>query len=429
MAFPKGKQYIFSIAWRQITSKKGRNLSFMTMISILGVAIGVAALVVVLSVMGGFENDLKSKMFRGLPHMEILNDNIAAGFSLKEFSLEKIKALYPDAIAIEPFTQSDVVIKRGKHLASLTLFGIDPKQGGRLWGFSEGMIEGEIKHLLSGSTPFIPNEQILPGIILGESLASQLGAMVGDDVSILSPQSSASDALGGSTISARFRVVGLFVTDLPRFDTKYGVVSLSSGRQFMADYDSTLDEEEYVTGIALNLAQPEDVKLFVDRASELKGLKIHTWKNVNKSLLFALKLEKFTMGAILLLIVLVAAFSISGTMMMTVYHKRRYVSILRSLGMSRQDVARLFLTHGFSIGTIGVLLGILVGVSICGVIYLLHFIDLNIPIFYQKKLPVAFLPLEYLIISICAWILSLLAALYPAMVAAKQDPGAGLRCL
>lgn len=426
MQLKKSKSFLLWMAWRQIVSVKGRSLSFMTIISILGVAIGVAALVIVLSVMGGFEQDLKRKMFRGLPHMEVLHKSAMVGFSLQELSLKKISKLFPDAIGIEPFTKSDVVLKREKHLASVTLFGIEPQQGGRLWGFSEGMIQGDIKEL-EIENKIRQNE--FPKIVLGESLAIQLNANVGDEVNILNPQASVVDALGGNALTARFRVVGIFMTDLPHYDSRYAVVSLSSGRKFMPDYDLSLDEEEYVTGIAVNFKDPEQINIFVDRLAAFPDLQALTWKNVNKSLLVALKLEKFTMGAILLLIVLVAAFSISGTMMMTVYHKRSQVALLRSLGMEKIGISHLFLAHGFTIGTVGVFFGLLFGLGACSLLYYFQFIDLPAGVYYQKKLPVQFLPIEYLIISCCAWSLSLLAAVYPAVVAARQDPGTGLRCL
>ena len=425
--FLKSQRFIQWMAWRQLASRKGQSISFMTAISILGVAIGVAALVIVLSVMGGFERDLKSKMFRGLPHAEVLHENTMAGFSLVEHPLDTFEKMFPEAVRLEPYTQADVVIKRGKHLASLTLFGIDPAKGGKLWGFSDGLIEGEIEHLLTADADRYYRPDI-PGIILGESLASQLGALVGDEIRILNPQLSITAAMGGGTFSSRFLVVGLFSTDLPRFDTKYGVVSLAQGRKFMADYDPSLDDEQYVTGIAMNMAAPESMHSQTNKAvAGLKDLKIQTWMDVNKSLLFALRLEKYTMGAILLLIVLVAAFSISGTMMMTVYHRRRYVATLRSLGMAEGSIARLFVSHGFTIGTIGVLLGLGFGLATCALLYWLHASNFSLQLLHTQKLPVTFLPVEYAVICGCAWALTIGAALYPALVAAKQDPGSGLR--
>jgi lipoprotein-releasing system permease protein len=130
-----------------------------------------------------------------------------------------------------------------------------------------------------------------------------------------------------------------------------------------------------------------------------------------------------------MLIVVVAAFSISGTMMMTVFHKRGQVSLLRSLGMSQGDIARLYLTHGFTIGTVGIALGLAFGLAICALIKSFQFIPLPEGVYQLKSLPCKWLWLDYGIICVAAWLFSLAAAAYPAVTAAKQDPGAGLRYL
>lgn len=403
----------------------------MTTISVLGVGIGVFSLVVVLSVMGGFERDLRAKMFKGLPHLEIIGENALAGFSLKELSLDKVGDLYPEAIGVEPFVNSDVVVKRRKHLASVTIIGVDPAipNSGSLWGFKEGLVAGSIEDLSKQHRGFSFSEQDLkyPGIILGEDIAVQLAADVGDQVTILSPQLNVGDALAGQDVSESFVVVGVFRTDLPRYDSKYAVVSLKDSRRYMAEYDPTLQEEEYVTGIAVNFPDPSDIGVFTDKLTAFPSVNAHTWKETNKSLLFALMLEKFTMGTILFLIVVVAAFSISGTMMMMVYHKRGQVALLRSLGMKMGGIARLYLYHGMVIGGVGALIGLLFGVGACVLLYYFQFIDLPEGLYFQNKLPVRFLPVEYAVIMIISLVLSLLASVYPALVAAKQDPGQGLR--
>jgi lipoprotein-releasing system permease protein len=409
-------------------SHKGKSLSFMTTFSILGVAIGVAALVVVLSVMGGFEQDLVAKMFKGLPHLEILSANPLAGFSLKEHPIAEFEKTYHDTRGVEPFTQADVVVKIRKNLASITLLGIDPKKGGSHWGFSQGMISGAIADLL----PVERNDggEQLPGIIFGDSLAMQINAEMGDEVMILSPQAGISSGpLNGSPIASKYRVVGIFATDLPRYDSKYAVVALSEGRKFLVDYDDSLQSDEYVSGIAVNIDDPTQVDEFAARAKNYSDLSVTTWKVANKSLLFALKLEKFTMGAILLLIVLVAVFSISGTLMMTVYHQQSQISIMRSLGMRQKDISNLFLVHGGLIGLLGMVFGMLAGIGVCTLLYYFQFINLPDGVYYQEKLPVKFLPLEYGVICLCAWVLSIIAAVYPAYIAARQDPGSGLRSL
>ena len=425
----KPKAYVLWIAWRHIMVRKGHSLSFMTWVSVLGVGIGVAALVTVLSVMGGFEQDLKIKMFRGLPHLEILHkENPLYGFSLKEFTPDRVRQQLPeDILGVAAFTKADVVLKRRKHLASVTLLGIDPHGDSQLWAFGNSLIEGKLTDLTRTSRP--AGADPLPGIILGESLALQMKLKYGDVVQILNPQANMAGALGGHEFSSRFRVLGVFMTDLPQYDSNYGVVSLDSGRKFLPDYDKSLDEEQYVTGIAINLKDPERVEPFAKNLGELPGLQLRTWKTVNKSLLVALKLEKFTMAAILLLIILVAAFSISGTMMMTVHYRKHQVALLRSLGMSRRDTIRMFLAHGLIIGSLGVLLGLGTGLAACSLLYYFQFINLPANVYYLQKLPVRFLPLEYLVICLCAWVLSLIAAVYPALTAARQGPGGGLRCL
>ena len=416
------RRFLWWLAWRQVVAKKGKSLSVMTWISILGVSIGVAALVVVLSVMGGFAADLKDKMFRGLPHIELLAENAAVGFSLDEYPLSTFEQIIPSAVGIEPFTKADVVVKNGKNLASMVLFGIDPARGGALWGFSTALHEGSVRELLMKTGE-------IAGVMLGESLAVQLGVSVGDTIRILNPQTHVTNALAGGTLSLEFQVVGIFTSDLSNYDARYGVVNLEAGRKFMPDYDISLDEKHYVTGIAINLPNPEEVEQYEARLHAGTPLTISTWQTVNRSILFALKLEKYTMGCILLLIVLVAAFSISATMMMTVYHKRHQIALLRSIGFSQQSILRLFLLQGFSIGMVGVLIGLVMGVGLCVLLYYFQFVDLPIGIFSQRKLPVKFLPVEYGVISVCAWALSLLAAAYPARVAAQQDPGIGLRYL
>lgn len=431
MAGRKSKDYLWWIAWRYLTSKKKRSgLSFMTTISVGGVAVGVFALIVVLSAMGGFEQDLKSKMFRGLPHLEVYAKNTAAGFSLKEFPLSNFRKDFKDAVHIEPFVRADVVLKQGRNLASVTIFGIDPEKGGKLWGFYNSEIMGDLQSIAKKHKPLFQiakDGRKLPGIVLGEGIADFLSAEMGDEILVLNPQSGAADALTGSSVSSRFVVSGIFRTDLAKFDTKYAVVSINNARQFMADYDPVLDEEQYVSGVAVNVKEPENIDSYVSKILKYKSLDAITWKTVNKSLLFALKLEKFTMGAILLLIVLVAAFSISGTIMMTVFHKRSQVALLRSLGMAESEVSKLFLIHGITIGGVGVATGAVLGIGFVAVQHYFGVINMPSGVYQQQVLPMALLPLDYIVIAVVAIFLSWFAAVYPARIAAKQQPGSGLR--
>ena len=180
--------------------------------------------------------------------------------------------------------------------------------------------------------------QNFPGIALGDQLALQIGADIGDEITLLSPQASSSSAMAGGTLARRYVVTGKISTGLFNYDAKWCVVSLDEARYFMPDYDASLSEDLYVTGVAMNVSDPMNMEPYVNKTKKWADLTAKTWQVTNKSLLFALKLEKFTMGSILMLIVLVAAFSISGTMIMTVFHKKGQVSILRSLGMTQGEI-------------------------------------------------------------------------------------------
>lgn len=430
---PTSRMYLWWLAWRNFSARRqGGGLSFMTTVSVLGVTIGVGALVVVLSVMGGFEKDLTRRMLSGEPHLEIVAENALAGFSLKQFPLSTFAKAFPESAQIEPFVNSDVVLKRKGYVTSATLIAVRPEsEGSRLWAFDGAFIDGSLRELKDLKKPLIPNDRSvvrpLPGIALGDQLAAQIGADVGDEITVLSPQASASAAMSGGTLAKSFVVTGKISTGLFNYDQKWAIADLSHARIFIPEYDPSLGEEEYVTGVAMNVKNPMQMDDVVKRVSRFEGLKAQTWQMTNKSLLFALKLEKFTMGSILMLIVLVAAFSISGTMMMTVAHKKSQVGILRALGMSQRDVARLFLSHGFVIGTAGVLFGLGLGVLVCWGIQYTKVLPLPEGIYYLRTLPVRYLPLEYGVICICAWAFSLVASLYPAVAASRQSPSDGMR--
>lgn len=402
----------------------------MTTVSVAGVAIGVASLIIVLSVMGGFEHDLHTRMFKGLPHIEMGPQKVGVPISLNQTPVKVIESADPRIVAVEAFTQVDVVIKQNRHMSSAVLFGIDPDRKGHLWGFGQSLTEGDFGSLGKSHRPGYSDtsdKTMRPGIFLGEQLALQLGADMGDEITVLSPRANVGSVLGGGTLSRKYVVAGKFLTGSFNYDARWAVVSMSEGRKFLADYDASFDQDNMVSGIALNVIDPYDVDGPAAKVEAAAPLIAKTWKLANKSLLFALKLEKFSMGSVLMLIVLVAAFSISGTMMMTVFHKRNQVSVLRAIGMPERSIAQLFLYLGGVIGGVGTLVGLVLGLLAC--VWLDRFGGVSLPngAYYLKSLPIKYLPGDYGVISGFAVALALLAALYPALTASRQDPAAGLR--
>lgn len=400
----------------------------------VGVMLGVAALIVVLSVMGGFERDLKEKMLRGQPHIEILNENAIAGFSLNERPLESFKTLFPEAEALAPFVQADIVIKHGRHLAAANLYGVEPElEDNRIWAFYDSILEGSLEAIAELHSPLIvvdENRQAqFPGISIGDELAGQLGVGIGDEVTMLSPEArDGMNVLGGGTIARNFVVVGIFHTGLFDYDGKWAVTSLGEARRFMTGYDAGLDAERYVTGVAMNTSDPYLVAEWQKRLDPASALKAQTWQDTNSALLFALLLEKYTMGAILLLIVVVAAFSISGTMMMTVFHRKSQVCLLRSIGMTQKRIGALFLCQGLTVGAVGIICGLSLGLGILFFIEKARYFggSSQVALSFQA-LPVRYLPFEYGVICLLALMLSAIGALYPAITAARQNASSGLR--
>ncbi|NRA66479.1 MAG: ABC transporter permease [Pseudobacteriovorax sp.] len=428
------KQFFFFqwVALRQLNANRSKQgLSFMTIISVAGVAVGVTILIVVLSVMGGFEQDLKTKMLNGQPHMEILASNEALGFSLLDVPVDSFQSKLPDSIGMAPYTQADVVAKHGKHLAAISLIGVDSREDNNMWGFARVLSDDDLATIDEEHSPLLSfdnDESKFPGILLGEGVAGQLGADIGDEVTVLSPQAASGAVIfSGGTISRTYVVSGLFSTRMFDYDSRWAVVRLDEGRKFMTDYDPSLDLEKFVTGIGISLNNPLDVSEAKRQLALGPNLAVKTWEDSNAALLFALLLEKYTMGAILMLIVLVAAFSISGTMMMTVFHKKTQVCLLRSLGMNQSDIARLFILQGFLIGVIGIIFGLLFGLGICFGIEQFRFIDVPSSLLSIRNLPVRYLPLEYSFICLFALILTIVGALYPAVIASRQNPSTGLR--
>lgn len=419
-------------AWRQLMASRSRSgLSFMTAISILGVSLGVAALILVLSVMGGFEQDLKSKMLRGMPHLEVLAQRELLGFSLDKFPTSMWKEKLPNVTAIAPFVQTDVVLKQGKHLAAVNLIGVEKDTDTQMWAFHDSSIEGDLSKIFTMQEPLVSYDELsaaLPGIVVGDSLAGQLGASLGDEIVILSPELTSSHSiLSSAPLAKSFVLVGTFHSGLFNYDSKMAVVDLSQARKFMPAYDPGLDEENYVTGVAANLENPFEVNQSVEAIRGIEGISAKSWQDANSALLFALQLEKYTMGAILMLIVLVAAFSISGTMMMTVFHRKTQISLFQSLGMRRVDIGKLYLIQGMSVGGLGILIGLLLGLGACFFLEQARSIDMPADLMSLRSLPIRYLPVEYFVICSLALLLSMLGALYPAITAAKQNPSQGLR--
>jgi lipoprotein-releasing system permease protein len=408
------------IALRYLRSRrKSRFISLITWISVGGIALGVAALLTVIAVMTGFEEDLRDKILSTNAHIVVLSHD-PAGITDIDGALGAIDDA-TGVIGSSPFILSQVMLTTPRGVSGVVLHGIDPARIDRVAELSHNLVEGSVA-ALAESPAMIDGDQLRPGILIGRELARTIGAYLGDDVSMVSPMGDPSP-MGGVIPKIRvFRVAGIFETGMYEYDNTLAYVSLEAAQDF-------LHMGPAITGIAVKTT---DFFRAGEIAADLQhrlGFPYWTrdWIDMNRNLFSALKLEKITMFLILTLIVLVAAFNIVSGLIMTVMEKGREIAILRSMGATRRFVRRIFLWQGLIIGLTGTVVGLAIGVVLCTVLDRWHFIELPGDVYYFTTLPVEIRWGDFGLVTVAAVALSFLATLFPSWQAARLDPVEALR--
>jgi lipoprotein-releasing system permease protein len=408
------------IALRYLRSRrKSRFISLITWISVGGIALGVAALLTVIAVMTGFEEDLRDKILSTNAHVVVLSHD-PDGITDTAKILAAVEGA-PGVIGASPFILSQVMLTTPRGVSGVMFNGIDPRRIARVAALPDEMVEGSVD-ALADRPAVVDGDQLRPGILLGRELARTLGVYLQDDVSVVSPVGEPSP-MGGMIPKIRvFRVVGIFATGMYEYDNSLAYVSVASAQEFLGMGTA-------VTGITVKTA---DFFHASETAAELQrrlGFPYwaRDWIDMNRNLFSALKLEKITMFVILTLIVLVAAFNIVSGLIMTVMEKGREIAILQSMGATRRFVRRIFLWQGIVIGVSGTILGLLIGVAICMVLKHWHFIELPGDVYYFTTLPVEIRWSDFALVTAAAIALSFLATLFPSWQAARFDPVEALR--
>ncbi len=403
--------YHLFIALRYLKSKKRhRGVSFSTAISIGGVALGVMALLVVLSVMSGFHEDLQRKILGVNAHIVILD--YKGSMDSYKGVIEKIKGM-EDILSASPFVLGQVMVSAGGKGQGVYIRGIDPS--------TEEKTTDIAKHLKEGSLGDLDTRDGLPGIILGRELANRLGVIVDDKINILSPAGEIGP-LGMLPKIKSFKVVGIFEVGMFEYDSNLVVVGLTSAQEFFGLKNS-------VTGIELKISDIYKAAGVRERIQKLLGFPFHVrdWMQMNKNLFSALKLEKFTMFVILVLIVLVASFNIVSTLIMNVIEKQREIAILKAMGATNNGIMAIFMFQGFIIGLIGTLIGLVSGFALSYILNTYQIIKLPPDIYYLSHLPVKMNLSDFITVSLSAILISFFSTIYPAWQAAKLNPIEPLR--
>jgi lipoprotein-releasing system permease protein len=391
-------------------------VSFITWVSLFGVALGVAALITVLSVMNGLESELRTRLLSLTAHAS-LN---AGGAAIADWPA-RIQQLQgsPGLVGAAPFLDTDAMLSRPPSMSGAIVRGIDPALEGRVSSIGDAMREGKLADLTPGSNR----------IILGRMLAYQLQVGVGDSVTVMIPGNAAGTSDAIVPRLRDFEVAGIFEVGLQEHDSVLALVNLQDAESFRGlDGPSGIRLKFYDVLRAPQLARGAAARL-------RPGLQVRDWTQDNEAYFRAIRIEKTMMGLILMLIVAVAVFNIVATLVMVVNDKRTDIAILRTLGLSPRGVIAVFMTQGVLIGWIGSAVGVALGLALALNVDVIvpfleqtlgfHFMDPDV--YYISGLPSEVHPGDVVRIGMAALILTLVATVYPALQAARTQPAEALR--
>ncbi len=421
--------YEWFISLRYLKAKRKQAfISLITIISVFGVAIGVTALIVVLAVMTGAQDDIKAKIVGANSHILVT----ARSSSLDKSAVKKVVATalsVKDVKSASAFIFNQVIATSSEKVAGVALRGIDVSSPGKTSDIKKFMEDGELKFLQDRYTKITiePDdfgtkvEVRRAGIILGRELAFNLRVRVGDPVTIISAMGRMTPS-GMVPISKEFYVAGLFHTGMYEYDSALALVSLNQAQALFR-------MGRKVTGVEIRV---EDIYMAPQIAASIRDrlgfdYKVRDWQQLNRNLFFALALEKTVIGLILILIIFVAAFNIVSTLIMVVLEKSKDIAILKAMGASSRSIMKIFFLEGFSIGLLGVILGDFGGVILCEILDRYHFIKLPTDVYNLDTLPVSMRLEDIALISAASLVITVMAALYPAWSASKIDPAESLR--
>jgi lipoprotein-releasing system permease protein len=396
--------------------KRGRFLSLITLIAVGGIFVGVMALITVIAVMTGLQRDLQQKILGSNPHIYIF-EQTGSGFRMHNWRpvLDRVRNT-PGVIASRPFIMTQVGIWRGQYAVAGSMFGINPDENGR------PMTDID-RQLRDKKLSLRPTRSGEPGVIIGSRLAENLGVLQGDIITVGSFENIRETPTGLLPAIRKYEVTGIFTTGMYEYDSQNMYVELATAQELLS-IDSTT-----VSGIAVNVVDPWKSDQVTKQINKRLPFPYYTndWKELNRSLFSALKLEKLAMALILFLIVLVAAFNIISTLIMVVADKTREIGILKSMGLTRGSVLRVFILQGIVIGLIGTALGTAGGLVLVTLLDKYQFIELPGEVYFIDRLPVGLNPFDVLWIVAASVIIAFAATIYPAIQASKLMPVEAIR--
>ena len=389
--------------------RKQKFISLITLIAILGVGVGVMALIVVLSVFSGFTEGLRDQIIGVNAHAMV--QHYHQTIDHPEEVSARIEAV-PGVTATTPYIYSQALITSGSQSTGVVLRGIDTETSQRVLNINEKMTVGTLADL------DVPSD--VPAIVLGQGLARQLRVVPGDRVRLISPNG----PLSPMGVLPRIRtcvVTGIFETGMNEYDSSMGFVNLDTAR-------SLTDLPGGVHGIEVRVDNIDRADRIAAAIREALGpqYSVRDWMQLNQNLFAALKLEKLGIFIALNLIILVAALNIISALVMVVMEKTRDIAILKSMGATTRSIMRIFFYQGAVIGISGTILGVTSGLGLCALLKRYKFIELPSNVYPMSTMPIKVMPMEVTIIAVSAIVITLVATLYPSWKASRIRPAEAL---
>ncbi len=409
--------YEFWIGRRYVRSRSSNGfISLISAISMLGIAIAVAVLIVVLSVVNGFERELKDRLLAMSAHATI--ENSSGG--LTEWSVwAKTAEAQPDVVAAAPFVDGQGLLVLRNQLSGAQFRGIDPVLEARVSGVGGTVVEGDLESLVAGEF----------NIVLGLELAAELQAAIGDRVTLTLAEGIVTPA-GVVPRTKRFIVSGIYRVGMYEFDRRLAFINLEDSQRLFRMGDA-------VTGIRLSVTDVFDAPQIVRRAAIEGGggVLVTDWTRRNVNFFRSIQITKSILFVILLMVVAVAAFNIVSTLVMVVKDKQSDIAILRTVGATPRDILRIFITQGTVIGVLGTVagmtLGVLLSLNLEGIVQFMEATFgikfLAADVYFISDLPADLRVMDVVRISSIALVLALLSTLYPAWRGARTSPAEALR--
>lgn len=398
------------VALRYLTRRKGLFAIITTLIGVAGVSVGVAALITTLSVMNGFQSDIKTKVIGAQSHILVFGRMPASTYPEQIRKIEQI----PLVEAAAPHIYGQAILSYDGQSVGLVVRGLDPEQEKKINSLSHSLTEGS----------FSPKDWAADApapLVLGTELAAGLGADVGDDVVLISPQSISTSA-GMFPKMKKFRVSGLLRTGYYEFDNTIAYAGLADASDF-------LGLKGGVTGVAVKLHDLNKAETAAQQIREAIGLgySVRTFAQLNSTLYAALKLEKAVMFIILFLIIIVASLNIAGNLILLGTEKLRDIGLMRAMGASPKMIRKVFMWEAMVIATLGICLGIALACLLCWIIATFNIVELPGDIYYLTKVPVRMEWSDILAVVGGSYFICFFAGLYPAAKASRVNPTDAIR--